>query len=183
MSGTGHNSARPITDPAFDWEAERTLQQNEIGQLWDEYAPGMLRFAVACTGSRELSEEAVQEAFAAILGRIRDDRPAGSGKEFLYSALCEAIQLRRREANPPPADPEAPVCSRPDFDAPLRAAEVRRRLNRIASPRELEMLQLRASGFSYAEIARVLMITPGTVASTLARAFKKVRSAFEEVRP
>ncbi|MBL0157316.1 MAG: sigma-70 family RNA polymerase sigma factor [Bryobacterales bacterium] len=163
--------------------ASEAGQRNAVAQLWDEYAPGMLRFALLCTRSREVAEESVQEAFTAILGRIRCGDEVRDNREFLYGALCEAIELRRTEFAAPPVDPEAPEWDSPDLDAPLRAAEVQKKLNRIASPRELEMLHLRAAGFSYLEIARVLMISPGTVASTLARVFRKVRKAFSGVTP
>jgi RNA polymerase sigma factor (sigma-70 family) len=181
MSESPHDPARLLTglDPAG--EVDESTQQAEVARLWDEHAPGMLRYGLVTTGSREVTEESVQEAFIALLGQLRRGELVVDAREFLYSAMHEGIQLRRAEPGPPPANPEAPSSVTPDFDAPLRAAEVRRRLNRIASPRELEMLNLRAAGFSYEEIARVLMITPGTVASTLARAFRKVRAAFPGV--
>lgn len=151
-------------------------QQSILLQLWDEHAEGMLRHVLASTGSREISEEAVQEAFTAILGRMRLGDEILCPKESLYQALYQAIELKRTQAEPPGANPDAPDYERPDLDAPLRAAEVRKQWLRLVSFREFEMLRLRADGFSYTEIARVLAVSPGTVASTLAKAFRKIRA-------
>ena len=158
-------------------------QRDAVAQLWDEYAPGMLCFALWCTRSREVAEEAVQEAFTAILGRIHRGDEVKDKREFLYRAFSEAIELRGAEIAPPPADPDAPAWDGPDLDVPLRSAEVQKKPDRIASPRELETLHLRAAGFSDLEIARLLMNPPGTVASALARVLRKVCKAFSWETP
>ncbi len=172
-SGTGLSEARP---------ENRVRENHEIVQLYDEHAPGLLHFALQTTGSGEAAREALQEAFAALVGQVRVGAWPADPKVFLYQAITDFLRLRAVHAEAP-SDPEAPTSEQPDFDAPLRAAEVRRRLNRLASPRELEMLRLRAEGFSYFEIAGVLSVNPGTVASTLARAFRKIRKAFEGELP
>jgi RNA polymerase sigma factor (sigma-70 family) len=43
--------------------------------------------------------------------------------------------------------------------------------------RELECMQLRLEGMRYDEIARILGIKPGTVASLLSRSLKRIRES------
>jgi DNA-directed RNA polymerase specialized sigma24 family protein len=59
-------------------------------------------------------------------------------------------------------------------------AEAVRDLRRLLSPRERECVELRAEGFSYAEIAGIMDLRPGTVGATLARAHRKFRRAATE---
>lgn len=159
-------------------ESQKLKQQDLLLQLWDEFAAGMLRHALASTGSREASQEAVQEAFTTVLGRIRMGDHLPDWKLALYEALRAAIELRATSGEAPDESDAGPGYELPDLDAPLRAAEVREQMLQLVSSREFEMLQLRADGFSYAEIARVLSISPGTVASSLAKAFRKIRTGY-----
>ena len=112
------------------------------------------------------------------LGRIRLGDHLPERKLALYEALRAAIELRTTPGETPSEIGAQPGYELPDLDAPLRAAEVREQMLRLVSSREFEMLQLRAEGFSYVEIARVLSISPGTVASSLARAFRKIRTGY-----
>jgi len=153
--------------------------ESDILSTYDSHASELLRLAFAATGSKDAAREALHDAFIALLARLRSGESVGSHREFLYQSLRDSLALRTptEDTGRPAADPASVS---PDYDAPLRAADIRRRLRRIASPRELEMIQLRTQGLSYYEIARVLQITPGTVASTLARVFRKIRKAFME---
>jgi RNA polymerase sigma factor (sigma-70 family) len=167
-------------DVAPSGGSHSSAARTDVLALYDEYAPELLSLALAATGSKDAAREALHEAFVALLGMIRSGEFIEEPREFLYQALRDAIALRGAQDAPPPSQPEATGAVEPDFDAPIRAAEVRRRLNRISSPRELEMIYMRTQGLSYFEIADRLQITAGTVASTLARAFRKIRKAFKE---
>lgn len=174
----------PATDTALGREEESRLGE-ELLALYDASAPGLLRYAGLCTHEAGAAQEAVQQAFLDLLTLWRRGEQTANPREWLYRAVRQyfvtagaqaalseevllALRMMAREAG------------EPDFDAPKRQAEVRRKLIRIASPREFEILQLRAEGFSYEEIAGILEIHPGTVASTLSRALRKVRRAFRE---
>lgn len=164
--------------------AQERLESALLG-VYDRHAEGLLRYAKACTHEDGVAEEAVQQVFLNLLEKWREEGEAGETREWLYREVrrffaadeeraertAEAVQGWREEVE---------VASDPDLDAPKRQEEVRRRLARISSPREFELLQLRAEGFSYEEIAAILEIHPGTVASTLSRALRKVRRAFRE---
>ncbi|MBI5084926.1 MAG: RNA polymerase sigma factor [Acidobacteria bacterium] len=172
-------SASAEGEPQAPSPAASSPVQTDILSIYDSHAPELLRLAFAATGSKDAAREALHDAFIALLAKLRAGESVGSPREFLYQALRDSLALRTPQGGSlqPAAEPASVS---PDYDAPLRAADIRRRLRRIASPRELEMIQLRTQGLSYYEIARLLQITPGTVASTLARVFRKIRKAFTE---
>jgi RNA polymerase sigma-70 factor, ECF subfamily len=165
-------------------QAESRLE-TALLELYDAHAAGLLRYATACTHEPGVAEEAVQQAFLDLFSAWRRGEQVEQPREWLYRGIRQffvrveqrtdqqerAAEGLRREAEP---------AGTPDLDAPMRQREVRRRLARISSPREYEILQLRAEGFSYEEIAAILEIHPGTVASTLSRALRKVRREFRE---
>jgi RNA polymerase sigma factor (sigma-70 family) len=156
----------------------------ELLAVYDRYAPGLLRYAKACTHEEGAAEEAVQQVFLNLVAAWRVEG-VRDPKEWLYREIRQFFVLdeervERQEAAEEGWRRESAGTVDVDLDAPVRQQEVRRRLARISSPREYEILQLRAEGFSYEEIALILEIHPGTVASTLSRALRKVRRAFRE---
>lgn len=154
--------------------------------VYDRYAPGLLRYAKACTHEEGAAEEAVQQVFLNLLAAWRAEEAAvRNPKEWLYRGIRQFFVLDEERVERQAAAEEGwwrESAETPDvdLDAPVRQQEVRKRLARVSSPREYEILQLRAEGFSYEEIAAILEIHPGTVASTLSRALRKVRRAFRE---
>lgn len=168
-------------------EAAGTIETSLL-EAYERYAPCLLRFARACAHKPGAAEESVQQAFLDLLTAWRMGEETGPPGEWLFRSVRQQLAasgLRCEQARAMAEDyrRETAAIAEPDLDAPLRQAEVLRRLARVSSPREFEMLQLRAEGFSYEEIAAILEIHPGTVASTLARALRKVRQAFREDFP
>ena len=154
-------------------------------EAYEQFAPGLLRFARACTHKPGAAEESVQQAFLDLLTAWRMGEETGPPREWLFRSVRQQLAAAGRRCEQARAmaegyERETATSATPDLDAPMRRAEVRRRLARVSSPREFEILQLRVEGFSYEEIAAILEIHPGTVASTLARALRKVRQAFRE---
>lgn len=171
VSGRRDETARPI--------------EARLLEAYEQFAPGLLRFAQACTHKPGAAEESVQQAFLDLLMAWRMGEKTGPPREWLFRSVRQQLAAAGRRCEQAMAiaegyERETAASATPDLDAPLRRAEVRRRLARVSSPREFEILQLRVEGFSYEEIAAILEIHPGTVASTLARALRKVRQAFRE---
>jgi RNA polymerase sigma-70 factor, ECF subfamily len=157
----------------------------KILAVYDRYAPGLLRYAKACTHEEGSAEEAVQQVFLNLVAAWRSEAEVQEPKEWLYRGIRQYFvvdeeRMERQEVAEEGWRRESAETAEVDLDAPVRQQEVRKRLARISSPREYEILQLRAEGFSYEEIASILEIHPGTVASTLSRALRKVRRAFRE---
>jgi RNA polymerase sigma factor (sigma-70 family) len=165
----------------------KTLEERFL-EVYEQCAEGLFRFACLCTHEPGGAEEAVQQAFLDLFAAWREGAEPPRTREWLYRAVrlhfeaadrtgqqdCALAEGLARAAAPPRA---------PDFDAPVRERESFRRLSRMLSPREFQMLQLRAEEFSYEEIGAILGVQTGTVASTMSRTLRKVRRAFREELP
>jgi RNA polymerase sigma factor (sigma-70 family) len=165
-------------------QAESQLEAALLG-LYDRHASGLMRYAHACTHEQGAAEEAVQQVFLDLLAEWRQGAQITRPVERLYRGIRQyfviagqsAAEQEQAEGAWQREQADTPA---PDLEAPVRQREMRRKLLRISSPREYEILLLRAEGFSYGEIAGILEIHPGTVASTLSRALRKVKQEFRE---
>ncbi|MCL4794416.1 MAG: RNA polymerase sigma factor [Bryobacteraceae bacterium] len=163
-------------------QAESRLEAALL-KLYDLHAAGLLRFARACTHEPGAAEEAVQQVFLDLLAEWRRGVQVARTGEWLYRGIRHYFVVTGQHAEEQEQAESAWQRERadapaPDLEAPVRQREVRRKLLRISSPREYEILLLRTEGFSYGEIACILEIHPGTVASTLSRALRKVKQEF-----
>ena len=151
-----------------------------------EYA-AVARLARRLTGDAGEAEDVAQEVF----GRLADDavlsRPDDEVRAWLWRVTTNAslnrLRARRRErARLESAGRDrGPGAERPD-DIVVRRAEaghVRDILSEL-SERQREVLVLRHSGVSYADIAAVTGLAPSSVGTVLARAERAFRSAYEE---
>ena len=166
----------PAGAPRFD-EIER-----EVVQLYQENAAGLLRYALAVAGLRELAQDGVQESFLRFyVARLHGKRIVNANA-WLYSVLRNYLLDRLKEhasKNWASLDDIKDLPDpRQDPERGTHQSEVSRQLLRSLAPRELECLRLRGEGLRYAEIAQILRIRSGTVGAMLARGLKKVRKAF-----
>ena len=105
-------------------ESERTETPAPGGRLEELYvrnAPGALRLAYFLTGSRELAEDLVQEAFVRVAGRFRHLRVPDAFDAYLRRTIVnlftsqlrrariERAYVRRHGAEPGPTDPPDPA--------------------------------------------------------------------------
>lgn len=153
-----------------------------------EYA-GVVRLARRLTGDAAEAEDVAQE----VLERLADepvlDRPDDEVRAWLWrvttnTALNRTRGRRREHARLELVGRRAAVDAGADVpdEAALRRAEaahVRDVLTGLA-PRQQEVLVLRHSGCSYAEIAAATGLAPSSVGTVLARAERAFRAAFEE---
>jgi RNA polymerase sigma factor (sigma-70 family) len=139
---------------------------SELERLYREQAPRLWRALYAYAGDREVTSDAVAEAFAQLMGRgdaVRDARMWVWKTAFRIAA--GELQDRRRWAGEPPDRPY----SVPEIDRDLEAA-----LSQL-SPRERAVLSLAHAGYSSPEIAHVIGCAPVTVRVHLTRAKRKLR--------
>jgi len=139
----------------------------------------LFRFAEVLVRDREVAQDALQEVFLRYFVARSTGQEIQNGKAWLYrvvrnylldrmkeSAFRNRVSLEEAEVIPDGSgDPEQQY---------LRAL-TRKQILRVLAPRELECLQLRAEGFDYQEIAKILGVRCGTVGATLARALSKIR--------
>jgi RNA polymerase sigma-70 factor (ECF subfamily) len=167
---------------------EQVLQRWRAGdeaafeELFLRHYGQVFRVLFNLLGSREEAEDLAQETFIALhnqppphvetsmaawLCRVALNR----GYNALRGARRAQQRLERMDPLPLPVDPQAAL---------LRAEEqgrVRGALAQLAE-RQSNLLLLRHSGLSYAEIAGVLDVAPGSVGTLLARAERAFLAAF-----
>lgn len=167
--------------PAGPQELSRA---DAVGDLYRQHATGLVRLALVLVGDQPSAEDVVQEAF---LGLYRnwsgvDDygRVAGYLRVAVVNGSRGVLRARRRAwLRPVRHDP--PVWS---AEAAAMAAEERRAVLAAVArlpQRQREVLALRYyAELSDAEIASVLGVSRGTVASTASRALGVLGSHFKE---
>jgi DNA-directed RNA polymerase specialized sigma24 family protein len=131
--------------------------------------PGAVRLAHALTGSAEAAEDAAQDAFGRILGRMDLlENPRGYLRATVVN-LCRDEERRRRR------EQKMMAKYRVDVVAPLGAVEMGDVLFCLPY-RQRAVLVLRYWGdWSEAEIADVLGCRPGTVKTLASRGLARLR--------
>lgn len=148
--------------------------QPEIEDLYRDHALGLVRFALLLTGDRAAAEDIVQDAFLGLhqhRDKVRDpDRVLG----YLRTAVVNGSRSHHRRylmARRIRLEPLAPV---PSAEAAVLATEDQRAL--LAAVDALPRRQREVLALKYfidlgeRDIAEILSISRGTVASTASRA-------------
>ncbi len=166
------------------------MNSSDFQRLVDAYGPGIYRYVKRMIGEA-MAEDITQDVFMRALTAERKPEP-GAEKSWLYaiaSNLCidhlrSSDYDRKRKSrwviNSAPS-------SRPPEEL-LAEFEDRERLNRAMEqlpPKQKEVLMLKVeSGFTFAEVAKILQEPPDTVASRMYAAIQALRQALrqEEVR-
>ena len=151
----------------------------EIERAYRQRYVGFRNALAAVTGDRDAARDAVQEAFARALRerhRFRGDAPIEAW--IFRIALRSALTARRRAEEALDGDPLAASGMAGDRDPALAAA-----LRALPPRRRLVVFLRYFADLSYADIARALGVSEGTVAATLAQAHASLREALspEEV--
>ena len=162
----------------------RAIAQPGIEDLYREHALGLVRFALLLTRDRATAEDVVQDAF---LGLHRHwDRVNDPGRVLAYlrSAVVNGSRSRHRRllvARRIYLEPRAPV---PSAEASVLAVEDRKVL--LAAIDALPRRQREVLALKYFldlgehDIAEILGISRGTVASTASRALTALARLLRE---
>ena len=156
----------------------------EVAQAYEEYATGLLRYALATIRNREAAQDAVQEVFLRYFVSRSQGQMIQAPKAWLYRVLrnylldCLKSCSVTRETGMDDAD--LVIDEKQDPEASYHHRELERQVWALLAPRELECLRLRNDGFGYEEIAGILAVRSGTVAALLSRGQKKIRKALHE---
>jgi len=156
------------------------------------YEPAGLRLALAMMGNLEDAQDALQEAFVKAydaMPRFEPGRPFGPWFFQILRNQCRDM-LRTRKArfrtesldeglDGRPADPESGPERRRQRNAAREA--VWRGLERIGEEHREVLVLKDLQGFRYTEIARILEIPEGTVASRLYHARQALHDALVEL--
>ena len=151
-----------------------------VAALFQQYHASVLRMLLRRTGDPDRAEDLAAEVFArALAAPPHNPRPwlfavaLNLVREDARRALRQGRRLELMKAETPqhtetPAD---------EYDRGERAAEVRRALDRL-SERDREILLLQAEGLDYNEIAATTGLARGAIGTTLARARRRLVTAY-----
>jgi RNA polymerase sigma-70 factor (ECF subfamily) len=155
--------------------------EQEIADLYEKEAGGILRYAGALTRNKETAHDAVQEAFLRFFLCRSAGQQIRSPKGWLFRVARNYVfdQMKAGSRNEVGVDSLLNMpCPAHHPDNDCRVSDLLQELVQIGlSPREMECVRLRAEDLRYEEIAVVLGLHSGTVGALLARAHGKIRKA------
>ncbi len=155
--------------------------------VFQEHWPRVVAVLFRLTGDRDEAEDLALEVFWRLHNRpaVREDGQNPGG--WLYRVATRlgynALRSRKRrgryeqEAGQQAADPSAQTALEAQVEQRQERERVRRVLARM-KPRSAQLLILRHSGLSYAEIATAIGAAPGSVGTLLARAEKEFEKMY-----
>lgn len=167
---------------AKDWRVAETDAADGVTALYRDHALGLTRLAYVMLGDRQAAEDVVQEAFCNVYlawGRLPEhDRVLGYLRNSVLNGCRSAVRRSKRVPRvlsvPWGSSPEADVIVGEEQRA---AAAALRQL----PTRQREVLVLRYyAELPELEIARLMGVSRGTVASTTARALAALGRKLKE---
>ena len=155
--------------------------EQEIVDLYEREASGILRYAGVLADNREMAHDAVQEAFFRFFLCRSAGQHIRSPKGWLFRVARNYILDQKRAGS----RHEVGIESLRNLPCPARVPEADGRVSELLqgllqiglSPREMDCVRLRMEDLGYEEIAGVLGLRAGTVGALLARAHEKIRKA------
>ena len=152
-----------------------------VTSLYESWGPSLVRYAFHATGSWELAEDLLHEAFMSLYRELHAGRSIANPKGWTMRVMRNQIATnqrnkRREEAKKLALEILGPSRGqeRPAEHPPEESDDVTHLLS-VLSCREQEVILLRMQAMKYREIASQLAISPKTVATLLARAVNKLK--------
>jgi len=157
--------------------------QDQLAALADRYAAGVYRYLRSLVGDPETARDLVHDTFLKLRGHVRD---AGAALVFTVARSCALDHLRRRRvrnAHETTASESLLATTRaPAGDEPDRALANRELCEDLLAALALLSEDQRSvfhlseiEGLTYAEIAAILAVSPGTIASRKHHAVRRLR--------
>lgn len=158
-----------------DWGRYCRGERAALERIFTRHRDAMYTYCLYMTGSREDSEDLVQDAFVRLARQNRKE-PIRSLRNWLFVCVRN-LTLNLLTKKPP--RPVAPVLPNP-VASPEVHAFVQQILDRL-SPDDRELVLLREQhGFTPSELASMLDLTPEAVRVRLFRARKKMQKLAKE---
>ena len=155
--------------------------EQEIVDLYEREAGGVLRYAGALARNRETAHDALQEAFFRFFLCRSAGQQIQSPKGWLFRVAHNYVLDQKKAGSRNEVGMESlrnvpSPAHHPEAGGPV--SDLLQGLLEIGlSPREIECIRLRTEDLRYEEIAVVLGLRTGTVGALLARAHGKIRQA------
>ena len=155
-----------------------------LTDLFETWYPSLLRYAYRLSGSLQLAEDVVQEAFLELYRGLAEgaciENPRAWTLTVARRGIFRRVRNHRREGTRISMEElESTAAGRVQPDADRLLFGDVARLFSVLSPREEEVLLLRMEALKYSEIGARLGISANSVTTLLSRALKKLRSAVE----
>ena len=159
--------------------------ENEVTALFDDLRGPLLRYLSSFGLCVHDAEEVTQEVFLSLFLHLRNGKPRSNIRGWIFR-VAHNLGLKRREtsrrvlnvAASSDASTEAlQLDAAPDPEQHLVSAQRRERLLAIVQAlpeRDRQCLYLRGEGFKYRDIARIVGISLGSVALSLARSLSRL---------
>ncbi len=169
--------ANPAAVTATARAAEQWIQTQ-----YEELAPGLYRYLVRLVGEAPAAQDILQETFLrlfeAVRGRRAVRRPRPWAFQVAHNLAVDFLRQRGREEwTAAELSDSEQAGGEPGVEAELlrneRSERVRRALCLLSS-QERQVLELRAEGLRYREIAALMNLQVSTVATFLSRAIQKI---------
>ena len=158
------------------------------GDLFEKYAPSLLRFTDRLLSDRPTAEEVTQEVFVKVISRAHQYDGRAEVSSWLFAIAANACRDRRRrdrravivplEGLPEPSS-RGEGSEKRLIDRQQREA-VRHALSRLSEEQREALVLARYHGMPYADIARVLGISVGAVKTRIFRAVETLKAHFTE---
>ena len=168
-------------------EMNRENAERLVTELFTSSYSATVRYAAYKCGSLDLAEDVVQDAFGALYARLREGASIRQPRAWVLQTVRNKIYKawHRTERRPERAisrlDLEGLPLPADSFGGSADSARPHlRQFLAGLSPREREVILLRAQGLRYREIASQLGISSNSVGTLLLRAMRKMRAARTE---
>lgn len=145
------------------------------------HIPALRRYARALTRDVAAADDLVQDALEMAVSRWHQRRADGDARAWLFAivhnkAVSAARQRQRRGAHIPWEEAgEIADDAPPAQEGALERRDVMAALADLPEDQRAVLLLVAVEGLSYAEVAQVLSIPPGTVMSRLSRGRERLR--------
>lgn len=151
-----------------------------VNTLFADWYRPLLRYSIRLAGSLSLAEDFVQEAFLSYYRALADNRPVSCPRAYTMAAIRHQAQhawAQRRLGRIPSSidDLAEPLIVPNDEERTIIWDDLQRLLGEL-TPREVEVLLLRAESLTYREIGEELGIATTSVGTLLGRALKKLNA-------
>jgi RNA polymerase sigma-70 factor (ECF subfamily) len=168
-------AALDVPDELLD--ACRRGNREAFGQLFDACRDRVYAIAYGISNDRSIAADISQEVFMKLLMRLPQFDGRASFATWLYRIVVNtAIDHHRaaRKVSALPDHVEDPRRLDDDLARAERAARVERAVRMLPPKLRTPLVLRHVEGLAYSEIAQVLGVSPGTVASRLSRAHARL---------
>ncbi len=158
--------------------------RQQVADLYATQRNGVFRYLVCLGLDAEKAQDVTQEAFLRLLATVRDGNPVDTPKSWVYrvahNLAMDTLEAESRTSPYPEAVAETLRCLDKNAEQEMIEREWMEGFEKAVgqlSRQQRQVLELRAEGLRYREIADVLQVRTSTVGEFLRRAIHGLRKS------